>query len=194
MQALATFGTASDWEELFPAQPLLRSQTMEIAMKSHILIAGAAALIMVAGGANAQDKGSQKFLTEAIEGNYAEVEMGKLAQSNGQSDSVKSFGQMLVNDHGAANQKANQAAQSMTVNPPSGPNRKQQADYDKMAKLKGDSFDRMFAQHMVTDHKKDIAAYQKASKKKDAAGQYAQESLPILQKHLETAQALGKKR
>ena len=35
---------------------------------------------------------------EAIEGNYAEVEMGKLAQSNGQSDSVKSFGQILVND------------------------------------------------------------------------------------------------
>jgi len=81
-----------------------------------------------------------------------------------------------------------------TVDPPSGPNRKQQADYDKMAKLKGDSFDRMFAQHMVTDHKKEITAYQKASKKKDAAGQYAQESLPILQKHLETAQALSKKR
>ena len=46
---------------------------------------------------------------------------------------------------------------------------------------------------MVTDHKK-VAAYQKASKKKDAAGQYAQESLPTLQKNLETAQSLSKKR
>ena len=163
-------------------------------MQNHALIAGIAALIMAAGGANAQDKASQKFLTEAIEGNYAEVEMGKLAQSNGQSDSVKSFGQMLVNDHGAAIQKATQAAQSMAVSPPSGPNKKQQADYDKMAKLKGEPFDRMFARHMVADHKKDIAAYQKASKKKDAAGQYAQESLPTLQKHLETAQTLSKKR
>jgi putative membrane protein len=167
---------------------------MEIAMKGHILIAGLAALIMAAHGANAQDKASQKFLTEAIEGNYAEIEMGKLAQSNGQSDSVRSYGQMLVNEHGAANMKATQAAQSMAVTPPSGPNKKQQIDYDKMAKLKGDAFDRMFAQHMVADHKKDIAAYQKASKKKDAAGQYAQESLPTLQKHLETAQSLSKKR
>jgi putative membrane protein len=99
-----------------------------------------------------------------------------------------------VNDHGAANQKATQAAQSLGLNPPSGPNKKQQADHDKMAKLKGDSFDRMFGQHMVADHKKDIAAYQKATKKKDAAGQYAQESIPTLQKHLEAAQSLGKKR
>ena len=163
-------------------------------MKTHTAIAGIAALIVAVGGASAQDKASQKFLTEAIEGNFAEVEMGKLAQNNGQSDSVRSFGQMLVNDHGAANQKATQAAQSMAVNPPSGPNKKQQADYDKMAKLKGESFDQMFARHMVTDHKKDIAAYQKASKKKDAAGQYAQESLPTLQKHLEAAQSLSKKR
>ena len=162
-------------------------------MKSRTVIGGIVALMMAAVSANAQDKASQKFLTEAIEGNYAEVEMGKLAQSNGQSDSIKSFGQMLVNEHGAANQKATQAAQSMALNLPSGPNKKQQAEYDKMAKLKGNSFDRMFVRHMVTDHKKDIAAYQKASKKKDAAGQYAQESLPTLQKHLETAQSLSKR-
>ena len=31
----------------------------------------------------AQDAGSQKFLKEAIEGNFAEVEMGKLAQKAG---------------------------------------------------------------------------------------------------------------
>jgi putative membrane protein len=45
---------------------------------------------------------------------------------------------------------------------------------------------------MVADHKKDIAAYQKASKAKDAAGQYAQSTLPTLQKHLETAQSVQK--
>ena len=66
----------------------------------------AAALILAAPLASAQDKASQKFLTKAIEGNYAEVEMGKLAQRNGGSDAVKSFGKMLEADHGEANQKA----------------------------------------------------------------------------------------
>jgi len=142
----------------------------------------------------AQDKASQKFLTEAIEGNFAEVQMGELAQKNGQSSEVKSYGQMLATDHNAANQKAMEAAKSLGVNAPAGPNAKQKADHDKMAKMNGATFDKMFAQHMVADHKKDIAAYQKASKKQDAASQYAQGSLPTLQKHFEEAQKLQKQR
>jgi putative membrane protein len=47
-----------------------------------------------------------------------------------------------------------------------------------MAKLNGAAFDKAFAEHMVKDHKKDIAAYQKASRKQDAAGQYALSTLP----------------
>ena len=34
----------------------------------------------------AQDAGSQKFLKEAMEGNFAEVEMGKLSQKQGASE------------------------------------------------------------------------------------------------------------
>ena len=68
----------------------------------------------------AQDKASQKFLTEAIEGNFAEVQMGELAQKNGQSSEVKSYGQMLATDHNAANQKAMEAAKSLGVNAPAG--------------------------------------------------------------------------
>jgi putative membrane protein len=44
---------------------------------------------------------------------------------------------------------------------------------------------------MVKDHKKEIAEYRKAAKKQgDPAGAYASETLPTLQKHLETAQSL----
>src|SRR3954452_5469020 len=153
----------------------------------------AAALSLLCGVAFAQDKASQKFITEAIQGNFAEVSMWQLAQQNGQNQAVKDYGQMLVNDHGAANQKAQQAATSVGVtNPPSGPNAKQKADYDKMAKMNGAAFDKAFAQHMVKDHKKDIAAYQKASKKQDAAGQYAQQTLPTPPKHLDISQSVQK--
>ena len=139
---------------------------------------------------SAKDKPSETFLKKAIEGNYAEVSMGDLAQKNGQSDGVKSFGKMLSTDHAAANQKAMDAAKGMGLNPPSGPNAKQKADYDKMSKMSGANFDKMFATHMVADHKKDIAEYRKASKMKDAAGEYASGQIDTLEKHLDTAKSL----
>jgi len=153
-----------------------------------------AAVLLTATAASAQDKASQKFLTEAIQGNFAEAQMGELAQKNAQSQEVKSFGQMLTTDHMAANQKAKQAATSLGISPPEGPSAKQKADYDKMAKMNGAAFDKMFAQHMVQDHRKDIKDYEKAAKKQDAAGQYAQGTLPALQKHLENAQSLQKQK
>jgi putative membrane protein len=152
-----------------------------------------AALALFSTSAVAQDKASQKFITEAIEGNHAEVQMGELAQKNGQNQEVKKFGQMLVTDHGAALKKAQEAAKAVGLTTlPAGPNATQKADYDKMAKLTAAAFDKAFAEHMVMDHKKDIAEYEKASKQKDAAGQYAEQTLPTLRKHLDTAQSVQK--
>ena len=48
------------------------------------------------------DKDSQKFIKAAIQGDIAEIDVGKLAQEKGQSDAVKQFGAMLVKDHSCA--------------------------------------------------------------------------------------------
>jgi putative membrane protein len=76
------------------------------------------------------------------------------------------------------------------VNPPTEPNAKQKADYERMSKMSGTGFDKMFAAHMVADHQKDIAEYKKASKIKDAAGEYASGQIDTLQKHLKDAKSL----
>jgi putative membrane protein len=149
------------------------------------------AALLLSSTAMAAEKPSQAFLKKAIEGNYAEVQMGQLAQKNGQSDGVKKFGQMLSDDHSAANQKAMDAAKSMGVTPPDGPNAKQKADYEKMSKTTGAQFDKHFATHMVADHQKDIAEYKKESKQSDAAGDYAKGQIDTLQKHLDTAKSLS---
>jgi putative membrane protein len=149
------------------------------------------AALFLSSTAMAAEKPSQAFLKKAIEGNYAEVQMGQLAQKNGQSDGVKKFGQMLSDDHSAANQKAMDAAKSMGVTPPDGPNAKQKADYEKMSKMTGTQFDKQFATHMVADHQKDIAEYKKESKQSDAAGDYAKGQIDTLQKHLDTAKSLN---
>jgi predicted outer membrane protein len=164
---------------------------MEDVMNFRFSLAAAVALAAVSVSAVfAKDKPSEAFLKKAIEGNFAEVSMGDLAQKNGQSDGVKSYGKMLSSDHAAANQKAMDAAKSLGLTPPSGPNAKQKADYEKMSKMSGADFDKMFAAHMVADHQKDIAEYKKETKMKDAAGEYASGQIDTLQKHLETAKSL----
>ena len=160
-------------------------------MNRMYLSLGTATLIVLSiGTAWGKDKPSEAFLKKAIEGNFAEVSMGDLAQRNGQSDGVKSFGKMLSTDHATANQKAMDVAKGIGMNPPPGPNAKQKADYDKMSKMSGAGFDKTFATHMVADHQKDIAEYKKASKMKDAAGEYASGEIDTLQKHLDTAKSL----
>ena len=159
-------------------------------MRMKLLAGAAMAALLVSGSAWAQDKASQSFLTEAIQGNLAEVQMGQLAQKNGSSDAVKQFGQMLVKDHSESNQKAISVAKSMGVTPPIQPNSKQEATYNRLAKLTGNQFDRAFAKDMVADHKSDIKSFEKESTKNDAAGSYAKETLPTLRKHLQAAESL----
>ena len=170
--------------------------------RSMLSVSLAAALMCSAAGAWAQgkpaaqvkpDKAAQAFVTKAVQGNLAEVSMGQLAQQNGASAEVKGFGQQLVSDHSAANQKAMSLASQMGMSPPGEPSKKQQSDAAKMAKMTGAAFDRAFAQHMVADHRMAIADYKKAAKmKNDATAGYATETLPTLEKHLQTAQSLAK--
>jgi putative membrane protein len=161
-------------------------------MKSLTIIALTAALLGSVTAVSAADKASQKFIMDAIQGNLAEVQMGQLAQQNGQSEDVKSYGKMLVTDHSAANDKAMSVAKEIGVTPPTEPSAKQKAMHDKMAKMTGANFDKAFAKDMVADHKKDIAAFQKEAKKKnDPAADFANDTLPTLQKHLDAAQKLN---
>lgn len=158
-------------------------------------LVAAAVLQGLVSAASAADTASQKFIKEAIEGNLAEVKMGELAQKKGQSDGVRSFGKMLVDDHSAANEKAKMVASQIGAAAPTEPNNKQKAMYDKMSKISDKTFDREFAKEMVTDHKKDISEFEKEAKKKnDPAATFANDTLPTLRKHLETAQGLTKDR
>jgi putative membrane protein len=146
--------------------------------------------VLAAGLAFAQDQQAKEFLTEAIEGNLAEVQMGQLAQKLASTTGVRAFGQMLERDHTVANQKARAAATAMQIKPPTQPNSKQAADYERLSKLLGTEFDEQFAEHMVMDHKEDIQKYEKAAAMNNPAGAYAKEALPTLRKHEQNAESL----
>ena len=139
------------------------------------------------------NKADQKFLMEGMQGDMAEVQLGKLAQQKGQSEDVKQFGQMLEQDHSQHLQQAQQEAQQLGITPPQQVNAKQKATYERMSKLSGAQFDKQLTKHAVADHKKDVAEYQKEAKSKGPLAQFAQQTVPTLQKHLQTAQSIENK-
>jgi putative membrane protein len=153
---------------------------------------GAAGALFLASTCSTLAQDSKKFVFEAIQGNLAEISMGQLAQSKGQSDGVRSFGQTLEADHSAANEKAMVAAQAVGAQTSTEPNAKQKSDYQKMSQLSGARFDREFAAHMAKDHKMEISKYSKQAKGNGPVASYAKDTLPDLKKHLETAQSLQK--
>ena len=138
-------------------------------------------------------KADQNFLKEAIQGDLAEVQMGQLAQQKGQADDVKQFGQMLQQDHGQHLTQAQQLAQQNGMTAPTEPPAEAKKMHDKLSKMSGAQFDKAFAKDMVSDHKKDIAKYQKEAKGNGPLAQFAQQTLPVLQKHLQTAQSIENK-
>ena len=154
------------------------------------------ASVLAAGAATAQtkqvDKDSQKFITTAIEGDIAEINVGQLAQEKSQNEAVKQYGAMLVKDHGDHKAKAEAVASEIGVKPPTGSSMGEKATYAKLKVLSGATFDRSFAKSMVSDHQADIKEYQKESGKSDPVGQLAKATLPTLQKHLKAAQDLEK--
>jgi predicted outer membrane protein len=107
------------------------------------------AVLSVATWASAQsspateDAGKQSadsgFATEAAEGGLAEVQLGQLATQKASNEDVKRFGQMMVDDHSKANEQLNQIAQSKHLSVPQKVNSKNQAAFERLSGLTGES-------------------------------------------------------
>jgi putative membrane protein len=134
------------------------------------------------------------FAKEAAQGGMAEVKLGQLAQDKGSSDSVKSFGKRMVDDHSKAGDKLKDVASQENISLPTDIAVKDQATYDRLSKLNGAAFDRAYARDMVKDHEADIAAFQKEANggKVDSLKSFASDALPTLQDHLKEAKAMMK--
>ncbi|MGZ4788268.1 MAG: DUF4142 domain-containing protein [Terriglobales bacterium] len=130
------------------------------------------------------------FVKKAAQGGMAEVELGQLATQKAEGADVKKFGQRMVDDHSKANDQLKSLAEQKGVQLPTDLNAKDKALKDRLSKLSGEQFDRVYMQHMVQDHKKDVAEFQKEAKsaKDSDVKNFAQQTLPTLQDHLKMAE------
>ncbi len=139
-------------------------------------------------------KQDEQFIQKAAQGGMMEVKLGELASQKAASAQVKEFGAMMVKDHGKANQELKDLAGKKGVTLPAELDSKHQGMVDKFSKLSGEAFDKEYVSDMVSDHKKDVAEFEKASKSAADADlkAWAGQTLPTLQTHLKHAQDLKK--
>lgn len=103
----------------------------------------------------------RKFVKEAAIGGLYEVQAGQLAMKNASSEDVRLMAQHIVEDHSEANNKLKAIAQSKSVELPTQLDSKHQRKLDSLSKVTGTEFDRKYSSMMVSDHKKDIKAFEK---------------------------------
>lgn len=137
--------------------------------------------------------GDRKFIDEAASSGMFEVEVGQLAASKATDQNVKSFANMLVDQHKTANNELVKIANAKGVELPAAPKHSLRREVDKLGKKNGDEFDRDFVREVgIKAHEKDIKMFEHASKDvKDAdLKAFIDKTLPVLREHLAAAEKL----
>ncbi|WP_437620865.1 DUF4142 domain-containing protein [Sorangium sp. So ce1151] len=140
-------------------------------------------------------KSDREFVEKAALGGLLEVRLGQLAQQRASSPDVKSFGQRMIDDHGAVNKRLAELAQRKGVLVPQELDQKHREKVDKLSKKTGAEFDRAYMSDMVDDHEDDVEEFEEATKEvKDADLKgFAAATLPKLREHLALARQINGK-
>jgi putative membrane protein len=183
-------------------------------MHRHVIaLSAAAALIAVAGGCQ-KNRTTQStartypspepgqlpapapdiaFMQNAAMSNRAEIELSDLAVHQSESEPVRRFARMMIDDHTAVGNEAQQLARAQNITLPTQPDTLHRTAAERLTTMRGPDFDREYLRLMVDDHLSTVAKFQHAStsaqdpKVRDFAGRW----LPSLRQHLDMARRLS---
>ncbi|MGB7479707.1 MAG: DUF4142 domain-containing protein [Burkholderiaceae bacterium] len=132
------------------------------------------------------------FLYSAFQDGNAEMQLGHLALLQGSASAVKVFGQRMIDDHSAANQRIRDLAQARDRALPTETTPEQMADYAALQGLSGAAFDLQYMAVNVRSHGQAVAQATDQSQNAVDTGirAFAVGILPILNEHLAQAQAI----
>jgi putative membrane protein len=138
----------------------------------------------------------QQFIDMAAQTDMLEAHLGQMAADQASSQDVKDYAQMLVTDHTADYQQLGALAAKDNFTVPKGLDDEHYKMTVPFEKLKGATFDARYAHAMIEGHTKAIAVYTKeaADAQNPDVKSYASATLPTLQKHLDGAKNLLKKK
>lgn len=146
------------------------------------------------GAPTGQNFGDQAFVSKAMEGGVAEVQLGQLAEQKSQSNDVKQFGQKMVADHTQMGDKwFKPVAKQMGVSEPKGPSKKDKKLIAKLEGLSGPQFDTEYIQAMVKDHKEDLKDFKNEAQMAQDPNvkQIATQGSTVIQQHLQLIEQIA---
>ncbi len=142
----------------------------------------------------AADDPDASFYKNAAEAGISEVDLGNLAQQKGNNQEVKDFGNKMVKDHTAVNDKLQALAATKGITLPTTASVGQMATKAKLEILSGDTFDKSYIKGQIKAHHEAIALFKKESTsgQDPEAKALATASLPTLHEHLKMAYSVAK--
>lgn len=138
------------------------------------------------------DAVDENFLHRAAVGGLADVSLGRLAASQATQVDVKKFGATLANERGKLNDRLLELAAREGWELPADIDADHRAKIDAVANKDGLTFNAVFADAVVESQRATIALFRETAEQSRVAAvrEFAQESLPTLERHLRMAQAL----
>ncbi len=159
----------------------------------------------------------QDFAQRAAISNLSEIKLGQLAQQNAQDPQVKQFAQQMIDQHTQAQNELQAIATSNGFSLPTSLDARHQKIEDKLSKLQGPAFDRAYIKSQVKAHKQAASLLQKRAGQASSGAQstsavgtsgtgttatagtsgevsaiddYASQTLPKIEQHLQMAKQL----
>jgi len=175
------------------------------AMKRHILMTAATALLLTAPGigvaqqptpsARTQAQLSQQdqsFAETVALSDQFEIQAAQLAIDKARSADVKTFARQMVDDHGKTSATMKTLAERKAIALPVKLDAEHQRKVDQLRAQSGESFDSAYVQGQVEAHRAAVSLFdrQVAQGQDTDLKQFAQQTLPTLKQHLQHVQDL----
>jgi putative membrane protein len=135
------------------------------------------------------------FVQTAARGDMFEIQAAKTALDKSKSDSVKSFAQMMIDDHTASTEKLKAAVEKSKVKAsiPKDLDKKHSDMLDHLKKASASAFDQSYLQDQTAAHREMLGLMKTYSQSGDNAAlkQFAAEASTVVQKHLSELQQMA---
>lgn len=127
-----------------------------------------------------------EFATNAADAGLAEINLANLANGKTTNTEIKAYANMMLKDHGMANDELIVLAKSKNITLPIAMSAENQKHRDELAGLTGSDFDKKYAKLMEENHVKVLAFMEHQARKGTDPDlkAFASKNVPVINSHL----------
>lgn len=136
----------------------------------------------------------KQFMISAAKTDMTQAHEGQMAENQGRSDDVKNLAKTLVQDHTNSYTQLSELAAKEGVSIPKGINASRNPSIRLLVHLTGQRFDQAFTKDEIANERQTIAVFKReaAHGKDTEVKAYATKMIPVLEKHVQLAEACAK--